>query len=111
MVLSGEGYAVVEAETAEQALEVLNNPAPPIERVLFDLELPGISGGEALERLRADDATRDLPAIVIGGHATVRDAVNAIKRGAHDFFENPLNRERILVSVGNAVRTARLTKT
>ncbi|HEU5075562.1 MAG TPA: sigma-54 dependent transcriptional regulator [Polyangiaceae bacterium] len=111
MVLSGEGYAVVEAETAERALEVLNNPALPIELVIFDLKLPGISGVEALERLRADDATRDLPVIVISGHATVHDAVNAIKLGANDFFEKPLNRERILVSVGNSIRTARLTKT
>jgi DNA-binding NtrC family response regulator len=111
MVLSGEGYSVVEAETAEQALEVLNNPALPIELVIFDLKLPGISGLDALERLRADDATRDLPVIVISGHATVHDAVNAIKLGANDFFEKPLNRERILVSVGNSIRTARLTKT
>jgi len=111
MVLSGEGYAVVEAETAEQALEVLQNPALPIELVIFDLKLPGISGVDALERLRADDATRDLPVIVISGHATVHDAVNAIKLGANDFFEKPLNRERILVSVGNSIRTARLTKT
>ena len=111
MVLSGEGYAVVEAETAEQALEVLANPALPIELVIFDLKLPGISGVDALERLRADDATRDLPVIVISGHATVHDAVNAIKLGANDFFEKPLNRERILVSVGNSIRTARLTKT
>lgn len=111
MVLSGEGYAVVEAETAEQGLEVLANPALPIELCIFDLKLPGISGLEALERLRADDATRDLPVIVISGHATVHDAVNAIKLGANDFFEKPLNRERILVSVGNSIRTARLTRT
>ncbi|HEY5956315.1 MAG TPA: sigma-54 dependent transcriptional regulator, partial [Polyangiaceae bacterium] len=51
------------------------------------------------------------PVIVISGHATVHDAVNAIKLGASDFFEKPLNRERVLVSVGNCIRTARLSRT
>ena len=40
-----------------------------------------------------------MPVIVISGHATVHDAVHAIKLGASDFFEKPLNRERVLVSV------------
>jgi two-component system, NtrC family, nitrogen regulation response regulator NtrX len=110
MVLSGEGYSVVESNTAEEGLDVLNNPALPIDLAIFDLKLPGMSGLEALKRVRSDDATRDLPVIVISGHATVHDAVNAIKLGANDFFEKPLNRERILVSVGNSIRTARLTE-
>ena len=49
--------------------------------------------------------------IVVSGHATVHDAVNAIKLGATDFFEKPLNRERVLVSVRNSIRTARLSRT
>ncbi len=50
-----------------------------------------------------------MPVIVISGHATVHDAVSAIKLGASDFFEKPLNRERVLVSVQNCIRTARLS--
>jgi two-component system, NtrC family, nitrogen regulation response regulator NtrX len=111
MVLSGEGYRVLEAESAEKALEVLGNPEQPVDIGIFDLKLPGISGLEALEKLRADDATRDIPVIVISGHATVHDAVAAIKLGASDFFEKPLNRERVLVSVRNCIRTARLSRT
>ena len=70
-----------------------------------------MSGLEMLERIRKDDATRELPVVVISGHATVHDAVQAIKLGASDFFEKPLNRERVLVSVGNVLRTARLART
>jgi DNA-binding NtrC family response regulator len=70
-----------------------------------------MSGLSALEKLRAEEATRDMPVIVISGHATVHDAVLAIKLGAADFFEKPLNRERVLVSVGNCIRTARLSRT
>ena len=111
MVLTGEGYRVLEAESAERALQMLGNPEQPVDLGIFDLKLPGISGLEALERLRADEATRDLPVIVISGHATVHDAVSAVKLGASDFFEKPLNRERVLVSVRNCIQTARLSRT
>ncbi len=111
MVLSGEGYRVLEAGSAEDALSTLSNPDQPVDLAIFDLKLPGMSGLEALEKLRADETHGDLPVVVISGHATVHDAVNAIKLGAADFFEKPLNRERILVSVRNSIRTARLSRT
>ncbi len=111
MVLSGEGYRVLEAESAEKALEILGRPSQPVDLVVLDLKLPGIGGLEALGRLRQDEATRDLPVVVISGHATVQDAVAAIKLGATDFFEKPLNRERILISVSNSIRAARLSRT
>jgi DNA-binding NtrC family response regulator len=111
MVLSGEGYRVLEAESAEAALSLLGSAAAPIDLGIFDLKLPGMSGLEALEKLRGEEATRDIPVIVISGHATVHDAVHAIKLGAADFFEKPLNRERVLVSVRNSIRTARLSRT
>jgi two-component system nitrogen regulation response regulator NtrX len=110
MVLSGEGYRVLEAESAEQALSLLASGAGPVDLAIFDLKLPGMSGLSALEKLRSDEATRELPVIVISGHATVHDAVAAIKLGASDFFEKPLNRERVLVSVTNSIHTARLSR-
>jgi DNA-binding NtrC family response regulator len=111
MVLSGEGYRVLEAGTAEDALALLGNPAEPVDLCIFDVKLPGISGIEALGQLRRDEHTKELPVIVISGHASVHDAVSAIKLGASDFFEKPLNRERILVSVRNVLRAAALART
>ncbi len=111
LVLVGEGYQVLEAESAERALEILHQPNQPVDLAIFDLKLPGKSGLEALAELRQDEATRDLPVIVISGHATVNDAVAAIKLGASDFFEKPLNRERVVVSVRNSIRTARMSRT
>ncbi len=111
IVLEGEGYQVMEAESAERALELLGRPEQPIDLAIFDLKLPGMSGLDALAQLRADEANKDLPVIVVSGHATVHDAVAAIKLGASDFFEKPLNRERIIVSVQNSIRTARLSRT
>jgi two-component system, NtrC family, nitrogen regulation response regulator NtrX len=111
MVLGGEGFRVLEADSAERALEVLSDPEQPVDVAIFDLKLPGMTGLQALERLRADEATKHIPVVVVSGHATVHDAVLAIKLGASDFFEKPLSRERVLVSVQNAIRTARLSRT
>ena len=103
LVLEGEGYQVLGAETAEQGLALLANPEIPVDLAIFDVKLPDMSGLDALEKIRKDDAIKDIPIIVISGHATVNDAVQAIKLGASDFFEKPLNRERVLVSVKNVL--------
>jgi DNA-binding NtrC family response regulator len=103
LVLEGEGYQVLGAETAEQGLALLANPDIPVDLAILDVKLPDMSGLEALEKIRKDDAVKDTPIIVISGHATVNDAVQAIKLGASDFFEKPLNRERVLVSVKNVL--------
>src|SRR5262245_27327684 len=111
MVLSGVGYRMLEAGSAEQALECLKNPLHPIDLAIVDLKLPGLSGLDLLESMKRDDATSDIPVVVISGHASVQDAVQAIKLGASDFFEKPLNRDRIVVSVENSIRGARLRRT
>ncbi|MCL2450246.1 MAG: sigma-54 dependent transcriptional regulator [Polyangiaceae bacterium] len=107
LVLEGEGYRVLGAETAGEALKVLATPETPVDLVVLDVRLPDMSGLEALAKLRGDEATRDLPIIVISGHATVDDAIVATKLGASDFFEKPLARERVVVSVRNVLDAAK----
>ncbi|MDP9035366.1 MAG: sigma-54 dependent transcriptional regulator [Myxococcota bacterium] len=107
LVLEGEGYRVLGAETAAQGLAILASPDTPVDLAIVDVKLPGMSGLDALAKIRGDEATKDLPIIIISGHATVEDAVQAIKLGASDFFEKPLARERVLVSVRNVLHTAK----
>ena len=111
MVLTGEGYRFSGAESAEEALALLARPDSPVDLIVLDVKLPGMSGLEMLDRMRKDDGMREVPVIVISGHATVHDAVQAIKLGAADFFEKPLNRERVLVSARNVIKAARLART
>lgn len=111
LILQGVGYQVITAATAEEALHLLNNPGQPVDLVILDIKLPGLSGLDALKQLREEHRINELPVIVISGHATVQDAVSAIRLGATDFFEKPLNRERVLVSVENCIRSARLGRT
>ncbi len=103
LVLEGEGYKVVSAETAEAGLSLLAEPQSPIALAIFDVKLPRMSGLDALDRIRKDDGLRHLPVVVMSGHATVSDAVQAIRNGAEDFVEKPLLRERILVCVRNVL--------
>jgi DNA-binding NtrC family response regulator len=106
LVLEGEGFRVYGAETAGEALRILASPESPVDLAILDVKLPDMSGLDALAKIRGDEATRDLPIIVISGHATVHDAVQAIKLGASDFFEKPLARERVVVSVRNVLYAA-----
>ncbi|MBX3247911.1 MAG: sigma-54-dependent Fis family transcriptional regulator [Myxococcales bacterium] len=103
MVLEGAGFDVLAEESAEAGLEVLAREE--VDLVLLDVRLPEMSGIEALERIRARPETRDLPVIVISGHASVAEAVQAVQAGATDFFEKPLDRDRVLVTVRNALKT------
>jgi two-component system, NtrC family, nitrogen regulation response regulator NtrX len=109
MVLEGEGATVLEAATGTAALEVLA-ANPGIEVLVMDVMMPGMSGMEVLESL-AQDAERPLiPVVMISGHATVEDAVRATRLGAFDFFEKPLERDRVIVSVRNALQQHRANK-
>ncbi len=105
MVLEGEGATVLEAATGEEALAALEqHDEAPIQVVLTDVMMPGMSGLELLERLAAAEGRPAIPVILISGHATVDDAVKATRLGAFDFFEKPLARDRVVVSVRNALR-------
>jgi two-component system, NtrC family, nitrogen regulation response regulator NtrX len=99
MVLEAEGYEVQEAESAEEALKLLE--AEPVDLGIFDIRLPGMDGLALLSRAR--ELWRDLPVIVISGHADMSDVVDAMRRGASDFFGKPVDRDRVLVSVQNAL--------
>jgi two-component system nitrogen regulation response regulator NtrX len=98
-VLEPEGYAVLEAESAEEALKLLE--AEPVDLGIFDIRLPGMDGLALLSKAR--ELWRDLPVVMISGHADTSDVVDAVKRGATDFFSKPVDRDRVLVSVKNAL--------
>src|SRR6185295_15505731 len=103
LVLEGEGFTVEEAASGEEALARL--PEVDADIVLLDVQLPGLSGHDVLEAMRKlalPDA--DQPTVVmISGHGTLADAVRATKAGAYDFLEKPLDRERLMVTLRNAL--------
>jgi DNA-binding NtrC family response regulator len=108
MVLDGAGFSTLEAGSAEEGLEQL--AANEIDLVILDVRLPKMSGIEALAKIRAEPETRNLPVLMVSGHASVAEAVQAVQLGATDFFEKPLDRDRVLVTVRNALQTWQLQR-
>jgi DNA-binding NtrC family response regulator len=108
MVLEGSGFNTIEAESGEACLEQLQNN--DVDLVILDVRLPKMSGIEVLAKLRGAPETRRLPVLMVSGHASVAEAVQAVQLGATDFFEKPLDRDRILVTVRNALQTWQLQK-
>jgi two-component system nitrogen regulation response regulator NtrX len=104
MILEYEGYDVLTAATGEDGIAQTEREAPDL--VFLDVKMPGMDGLEVLQRLR--HLVEVTPIVVVSGHGTVSTAVEATKLGAFDFIEKPLERERVLVTVRNAVDTRRL---
>jgi two-component system nitrogen regulation response regulator NtrX len=99
MILEYEGYTVAEAADGQQALSELD--ANPAAVVLLDIKMPGMDGLEVLDRIVARDPAP--PVLMISGHGDIATAVECTRRGAVDFLEKPPQRERLLVSLANAL--------
>jgi len=108
MVLEGLGHRIVEATSGEEALGMLESEE--LDLVILDVRLPRMNGIEALQAIRAKPQFADLPVIMISGHASLAEAVHSVQVGATDFLEKPLDRDRVLVSVNNALRSERLLR-
>ncbi|HYG62240.1 MAG TPA: sigma-54 dependent transcriptional regulator [Thermoanaerobaculia bacterium] len=104
MILEYEGYRVDEASGGSQALAKVADRAP--DAVLMDIKMPEMDGLDVLKAFR--ERGYDMPVLMISGHADVQTAVEATRRGAYDFFEKPLQRERVLLALRNAIESYRL---
>jgi two-component system, NtrC family, nitrogen regulation response regulator NtrX len=104
MILEYEGYELADASSGEEALHRVETDRP--DAVILDIKMPRMDGLEVLARLR--QAEPGLPVVVISGHGTIATAVEATRLGAFDFMEKPLERERVLLVLRNALDRRRL---
>src|SRR5580765_6814803 len=102
--LTDRGYHVEQADSGEIAVARLADFAFDI--ILTDLRLPGIDGSAVVEA--AVERYPDIIAIVITGYGTVKDAVDAIKRGARDFVSKPFQIDELLHVLASALEQRRL---
>lgn len=107
MIFEYEGYVTQEASTGEEGLKQIDETAG-LDLILLDIRLPGKDGMEILSELKKRPYSPEV--IMISGHGTVQTAVEATKLGAFDFFEKPLHRDRVLLSVRNALSQNRLAR-
>ncbi len=103
------GYQTLEAEDGLQCLERLKQDTKnKIKLVILDLHMPVMSGLEALEAI--SQKYPNLPVIVLTGQSKVDNAVQSMKLGATDFLTKPVQAERMIVSIQNALKMSSLTK-
>src|SRR5947209_5948880 len=104
MTLEYEGYRVDEARSGQEGIDKATKV--PYDAILLDIKMPVLDGIEVLENLKQLKVAT--PVVMVSGHGDIQTAVECTKRGAFDFLEKPLNRDKLLLSVRNAVRTQRL---
>ena len=104
LVLEREGYAVSVCNSAT-AFRQFNGRA---DVYLLDVKLPDGNGIDLLRSIRASDP--EAPVVMISGHGTIADAVEATRAGAWDFIEKPLSRDRILLALKNALEQSTLRR-
>jgi len=100
-VLQVKGYATLEAVTGEDGVRLAKEHLPAL--VLMDIQLPGISGIEALKQLRADPATAAIPVIAVTASVMVSDRRNITDAGFDGYVGKPLNLKEFLAAVASAL--------
>ena len=98
-ILEYEKYEIEEAEDGPSGLEKLR--ANTYDLVFCDIKMPKMDGIELLEKVQSEEI--DSPMVMISGHGNIETAVESIKKGAYDFIQKPLDLNRILVTVRNAL--------
>jgi two-component system, NtrC family, nitrogen regulation response regulator NtrX len=100
------GFQVSTAESGLQALETIRKNS--FDCIILDLKLPDTDGISLLEKIREIDLY--IPVIVLTAHGSTARAVEAIKKGAFDFFEKPTDEEKLLIAVRNSYQLFRLNR-
>jgi DNA-binding NtrC family response regulator len=103
-ILEYEKYEVEEAADGMEGLKMIKSG--DFDAVLCDIKMPKMDGTEVLDKIIADG--EEFPVIMISGHGNIDTAVDAIKKGAFDYISKPLDLNRLLITVRNALDRASL---
>lgn len=106
MILEYNKYSVSLAEDGNKAIGAVSKEH--FDAILLDIKMPGKDGIEVLQEMKQSHP--NLPIIIISGHGTFDDAIKATRLGAFDYLAKPLDRDRLLVTVRNALEHRRLTE-
>jgi DNA-binding NtrC family response regulator len=103
-VLELDGYKVLLACDGKEAVQNLNRG--DVDLVITDLRMPNLSGEEVLQK--ATTMSPSLPVIILTGHGTIENAVQAMKNGAYDYLTKPVNMDRLSLLVQRALSAREL---
>jgi PAS domain S-box-containing protein len=100
--LAAEGFGVVTASSALEALEILRRGN--IDAVLMDIVMPELDGVEATRIIKQDETLREIPVIVLTGFSDVPARMRALSAGAEEFLARPVERTEMAVRLRNLLR-------
>ena len=103
-ILEYENHEVFLAENGAQGLENFDKESPDL--VLCDIKMEGMDGIEVLAQITSKST--DIPVVMISGHGDIDTAVETIKKGAYDFIQKPLDLNRLLITLKNALEKTEL---
>lgn len=102
-ILEYEKYKVDDAPTGKEGLAKIQSETYDL--ILCDIKMPGMDGIEVLQLARE---LTDTPFVMISGHGSIETAVDCIKSGAYDFISKPLDLNRLLITIRNAMEKSKL---
>mgnify|MGYP001596287839 CR=1 FL=1 len=103
-ILEYEDFTVEEAGDGQEGLTMALKEKYDI--ILSDIKMPKLDGMEFLDKYMATNP--DTPIVMISGHGNIETAVEAVKKGAYDFIAKPLDLNRLLVTIRNALDKSKL---
>ena len=104
-VLQSRGYRTEETDTGEEGVRLAQTARPAL--ILMDIQLPGMNGMEALQLLRADAATREIPVMAVTASAMTQDRQKIMAAGFDAYQSKPINVREFV----DAVRALLTTRT
>jgi DNA-binding response OmpR family regulator len=99
-----QGTAMISAHTGELGVDLAEIHQPNV--ILMDLNLPGIDGIEALKRLKASSATKDIPVIALTARASKKDKAQGLEAGFADYLTKPINVREVTSTINRVVGQA-----
>lgn len=93
-----EGFQVIKAETGEQGVALAQKQKPDL--ILMDINLPGIDGCEAMQKIRSNTSTKNTPIIALSGNALQSDIDYAMSLGFDDYLTKPINFDNLMNTIG-----------
>jgi two-component system cell cycle response regulator DivK len=96
-LLTSVGYEIVEAVTGEDGVRMAETWAPDL--ILMDIQLPGIDGYEAMRRIKANAALRQIPVIAVTSYALSGDDVKAFEAGCDAYVSKPFSPRALLAKI------------
>ena len=104
-ILELEDYDVLSASSGAEGLELFKKN-PEIEAVVTDMRMPGMTGMDVLKAVR--EVNSEMGVIILTGHGDMDNAVSAMKEGAYDYLNKPVNADKLLINLENAIKRYRL---